>query len=1042
MYVIDCNTIFFCSERRHGGIESCSSSSKWLSNAVINSTSTTTTTMSSSSSHMNCQKESRDKPLLVAGSRISSSASSVTSNSLNNHKYIKVSGSSNCMSASTHPSHPSHVPPASSGNSYLSHHHHHNNSFSPLLAALNDPQSLSSSNLGGSNLSFLPSSVSSGMLYSATLADTSIRISLPTTISSTSNTNSNLNINTSNTNSNHLSSSTSSRNTSRCSSSNSLSLGSNSTISNNLELGITNGVDFNPSGPSSLLDDNIHSRITMSPALDFPSPSACSLSKDDDEDSLDSRLRALHSPSPSVPINTTSSSTLVFHCNNNTSALQNHLSISDLTPDNNTSSILNSSQYNSQNCSGSHVLGTHSVGPPSVGPPSVGPPSVGPPSIGPPSIGPLSVGSQSLSCPPMGSLSGVSMNNVSMVGSLNGTNGRSSSSLSSSGIHPVDQEAVQRISQMLQKEAEAISNNSELRSGDMNASNTLSLHDFVEAQGLAGSSHLANALSMPLNVSGISSRSNNSDNSLNITSHSTGHEMKGHMDSSDVSSLSSMPSMTSRQMSHLNSHHLISSSHPIHNNIATVSTGIGQVPVETLNQIQAELLATVSESDLNAVLNATPDASLLNNNSSNINNNMLEHNNSSQVYFPDNTTVEFRDSNMHSSTNFESLNSDSSLSQQHCNREQMNLTVSEHVGGGSSSVNTPTFHYDSSNLLDQSIGHQISKLDNIAHSDELASAVNSITQNSASSSFDSQMSGFLHQHHQQQLPTSQCSTSHFIQQVAPSPVPSPSPSISVGLACSSPLSVSSVSSLPLAPINIGSNVQDMAGLGQSVVTSQGITVVIGGTATPITLPQSPVTSLAAIKKSTPPSGILSQRLCSAGQSPNITLSQSPLHSTTPVHAMSQSGLTTPPHTTPSPKKSSKKKGSVPRKVVPLKDREYNPEKHCGVVVAETGKPCTRSLTCKTHSLTLRRAVNSRSKKFDDLLLEHKNNKVPKPLDSTYPVVQVRYAYSRLSILHFFVLFSCAHEMFSFLVIHINTLPPSIIINCPHAISKLCIYSIV
>lgn len=39
---------------------------------------------------------------------------------------------------------------------------------------------------------------------------------------------------------------------------------------------------------------------------------------------------------------------------------------------------------------------------------------------------------------------------------------------------------------------------------------------------------------------------------------------------------------------------------------------------------------------------------------------------------------------------------------------------------------------------------------------------------------------------------------------------------------------------------------------------------------------------------------------------------------------------------------------------------------------ETKKPCTRSLTCKTHSLTQRRAVQGRRKRFDVLLAEHKN----------------------------------------------------------------------
>ncbi|XP_031622121.1 hybrid signal transduction histidine kinase A-like [Contarinia nasturtii] len=61
-----------------------------------------------------------------------------------------------------------------------------------------------------------------------------------------------------------------------------------------------------------------------------------------------------------------------------------------------------------------------------------------------------------------------------------------------------------------------------------------------------------------------------------------------------------------------------------------------------------------------------------------------------------------------------------------------------------------------------------------------------------------------------------------------------------------------------------------------------------------------------------------------------------------------------------------------RKVLPVKDREYDPEKHCGVRIGNM-KPCTRSLTCKTHQISLRRNVDGRSKPFDQLLADHKNN---------------------------------------------------------------------
>jgi hypothetical protein len=76
------------------------------------------------------------------------------------------------------------------------------------------------------------------------------------------------------------------------------------------------------------------------------------------------------------------------------------------------------------------------------------------------------------------------------------------------------------------------------------------------------------------------------------------------------------------------------------------------------------------------------------------------------------------------------------------------------------------------------------------------------------------------------------------------------------------------------------------------------------------------------------------------------------------------------------KKSSYKKPTTPstRKLLPCKDRLYDPNKHCGVYSQEMDKPCTRSLTCKTHSLTLRRAVKGRVKNFDDLLSEHREAK--------------------------------------------------------------------
>ncbi|KAK0131353.1 Ataxin-7-like protein 1 [Merluccius polli] len=55
----------------------------------------------------------------------------------------------------------------------------------------------------------------------------------------------------------------------------------------------------------------------------------------------------------------------------------------------------------------------------------------------------------------------------------------------------------------------------------------------------------------------------------------------------------------------------------------------------------------------------------------------------------------------------------------------------------------------------------------------------------------------------------------------------------------------------------------------------------------------------------------------------------------------------------------------------LSGRVFDPNKHCGVQDPETKRQCTRSLTCKTHSLTHRRAVHGRRRPFDLLLAEHK-----------------------------------------------------------------------
>ncbi len=52
-------------------------------------------------------------------------------------------------------------------------------------------------------------------------------------------------------------------------------------------------------------------------------------------------------------------------------------------------------------------------------------------------------------------------------------------------------------------------------------------------------------------------------------------------------------------------------------------------------------------------------------------------------------------------------------------------------------------------------------------------------------------------------------------------------------------------------------------------------------------------------------------------------------------------------------------------------REYHPDRHCGVWDNDNRRHCTRALTCKSHSVVLKRKVEGRSRNFDELVAEHK-----------------------------------------------------------------------
>ncbi|XP_051933135.1 ataxin-7 isoform X2 [Hippocampus zosterae] len=94
------------------------------------------------------------------------------------------------------------------------------------------------------------------------------------------------------------------------------------------------------------------------------------------------------------------------------------------------------------------------------------------------------------------------------------------------------------------------------------------------------------------------------------------------------------------------------------------------------------------------------------------------------------------------------------------------------------------------------------------------------------------------------------------------------------------------------------------------------------------------------------------------------------------------------------------------------EREFNPDIHCGVVDVTARKTCTRSLTCKTHSVNQRRAVPGRRKHFDLLLAEHKNrtkererelhqthSQQPPPLRDPHPSLHLPTSYDVHTVAH-------------------------------------------
>lgn len=54
------------------------------------------------------------------------------------------------------------------------------------------------------------------------------------------------------------------------------------------------------------------------------------------------------------------------------------------------------------------------------------------------------------------------------------------------------------------------------------------------------------------------------------------------------------------------------------------------------------------------------------------------------------------------------------------------------------------------------------------------------------------------------------------------------------------------------------------------------------------------------------------------------------------------------------------------------------DKQCGVIQGQNNLPCTRSLTCKSHSMGAKRAVEGRSQKYDVLLQAYQKKSIGRP----------------------------------------------------------------
>lgn len=89
---------------------------------------------------------------------------------------------------------------------------------------------------------------------------------------------------------------------------------------------------------------------------------------------------------------------------------------------------------------------------------------------------------------------------------------------------------------------------------------------------------------------------------------------------------------------------------------------------------------------------------------------------------------------------------------------------------------------------------------------------------------------------------------------------------------------------------------------------------------------------------------------------------------------------------PKQKATPKKKGERKRSLILLyqqndlgnKIAPLDLDRQCGVLIAPSNNPCTRSLTCKIHAMGAKRAVEGRSHPFNELLAAYQKKGIGRP----------------------------------------------------------------